>query len=105
MTTAITTALISLVIGIIIRPKLATLINSKIVRTFSQKIHRFELEFQIQFYNKPTMHQVGTNGELVKLEPIKLNIDAKTEEEAISILAEIVKEEIKADLLSVKKVY
>jgi hypothetical protein len=102
---AILTALIFLIIGIIVRPKLLSLINKRIVRTFSQDIHRYELEFQIQFYNKPSMHQVGVNGELVKLEPIKLNIDAKSEEEAKSMLAEIVKEEIKADLLTVRKVF
>jgi hypothetical protein len=101
----IITALLCLIAGLLLRPKLVALINKRIVRTFSQDIHRYELEFQIQFYSQPSTHQVGANGKLTKLEPIKINIDARNEKEAIAIFADIAKHEIRTDLLSVTQVF
>lgn len=101
----IITAFVFLVLGLILRPKIVSLINKRLVNTFKQDLHRFEIEFQIQFYNQPSPPQVGANGNLTVLEPIKINVDAKNEEEAITLFAEIIKHEIKTDLISIKQVF
>ena len=101
----IITALICLIAGLLLRPKLVALVNKRLVNTFGQNVYRYEVEFQIQFYSQPSTHQVGANGKLVKLEPIKINIYAKSEQEAIAIFSDIAKHEIRTDLLSIKQLY
>jgi hypothetical protein len=101
----ILTALICLIAGLLLRPKLVELLNKRIVRTFNQNVHRYEVEFQIQFYSQPGTHEVGANGKLTKLEPFKINIEARSEEEAIALFANIAKHEIKPDLLSIKQIF
>ncbi len=101
----IITALVCLTAGLLLRPKLVSFFKKRFSHSFAQNINRYEIEFQIQFYSQPSLHQVGANGKLLKLEPIKIKIDAKTEDEAIAIFADIAKHEIKTDLLSIKQLY
>jgi len=101
----IITAFVFLILGLILRPKIVSLLNKRLINTFKQDLHRFEIEFQIQFYNQPSQHQVGVNGNLTSLQPIKINVDAKNEEEAIDLFAEIIKHELKTDLISIKQVF
>jgi hypothetical protein len=100
----IITAVICLVVGIVLRPQIMTIINKHLVTTFYNDINTYELEFQIQFYNQPSLHQIGANGELIKMEPIKISVNAKSEKEAIELLSDIVRQEMKPDLLSIKQI-
>jgi hypothetical protein len=92
------------IIGLILRPFISRLIKSQFGNFFLDKYKRFEIVFKIEFYSKPSIHHLGEEGMLVKSEPVKVQIDAENEDDALEILDGVIKQEIKAELVSIKEI-
>ncbi len=92
------------IVGFFLRPLVSNWVKSYFNDYFESKYHRFEIEFKIEFYNQPSIHHLGQEGILVKSEPVKVQIDAPDEEEALNLLDGVIKQEVKAELLSIKEV-
>jgi hypothetical protein len=71
---------------------------------FDYKTKRYEIEFKIEFYSQPSIHHLGETGTLVKTDTIKAQIDAETEDEALTLVDLIVKQEVKSELISIKEI-
>jgi uncharacterized protein YfcZ (UPF0381/DUF406 family) len=68
------------------------------------KYKRFEIIFKIELYTQPSLHHLGEEGSLVKSEPVKVQVDAENEDDALHILDGVIKQEVKAELLSIKEI-
>jgi hypothetical protein len=99
MTASFFIALLFFVVGLILRPAL-----SRSIKSMTAKIKRYEITFKIEFYSQPSIHHLGEEGVLVKTDSIKLQIDAEGEDEALTMLDGIIKQEIKAELLAMKEI-
>lgn len=94
----------SFVIGLAVKPLLSSFFKKHFGDFFEIKLKRFEIVFKIEFYNQPSIHHLGEEGILVKSDPVKIQIDAPDEEEALNILDGVIKQEIKSELLSIKEI-
>jgi uncharacterized protein YfcZ (UPF0381/DUF406 family) len=68
------------------------------------KYKRYEVVFKIEFYSQPSLHHLGEEGTLVKSEPVKVQVDAENEDDALNVLDGVIKQEIRAELLSIKEI-
>ncbi len=92
------------IVGIILRPKIILFLKKHFSQYFQQELKRYEVQFKIEFYNQPSIHHLGEEGKLSKSEAIKIQIDADSQDEALSILEDIIKQEVKSELLEIKEI-
>jgi hypothetical protein len=92
------------IVGLVLRPTIVKLIKNNFSQYFTSKLKRYEIIFKIEYYSHPSIHHLGGEGILVKTEPIKVQVDAESEDEALSSLDEIVKQEIKSELIAIKEI-
>ena len=100
----IITALSAFIAGMIFKPVVLWFIREYIFDYAASKNKRYEVKFKIEFYSQPSLHHLGEEGVLVKTEPIKAQVDAVDADEALNILDNIIKQEIKAELLELKEI-
>lgn len=93
-----------LVIGIIIRPWITKFLKKPFLHFFEPVVKRYEIEFKIEFYSQPSIHHLGETGILVKTDPIKIQIDAENQDEALDLIDSVIKQEVKAELLAIKEI-
>lgn len=96
--------LLAFISGVLFRPMVSNFIKKNFSDWFEFKNNRYEIEFKIEFYSQPSIHHLGEVGTLVKTDPLKIQVDAKTEDEALSLVDLIVKQEVKSELLSIKEI-
>lgn len=96
--------IIFFVIGLLLRPILSKYIRQQLSDFFERKYKTYEIKFRIEFYNQPSIHHEGEKGSLVKSPPIQIQIKSPNEEEALNILENIIKQEVKGELVSIKEV-
>ena len=89
----------TLILCLCLRPHLNNFINS-----VTAKIKRYEVTFKIEFYSQPSIHHLGEEGVLVKTDSIKLQVDAENQDEALTMLDGIIKQDIRAELLAIKEI-
>jgi hypothetical protein len=71
---------------------------------FSRKKNKiFKISFRIDYYQQPSIFNPGTKGVLIKSPPITVKIGAKDKDEALHILSDVVKEETRAELVSIRE--
>lgn len=102
--TVIAVVVCAFLLGIFFRPLIIKFFKNKLSFLFEEQTKRYEIEFKIEFYSQPSIHHLGETGILVKTEPIKVQVDADTEDEALSTVDQIVKQEVKSELLSIKEI-
>lgn len=100
----ITLSILFFIVGLILRPAILKLIKKNFSQFFTSKLKRYEITFRIEYYSHPSIHHLGEEGSLVKTEPIKVQVDAESQDEALSSLDEIVKQEIKSELVAIKEI-
>lgn len=104
ITTVFILVLIAFITGVLLRPLISRIAKKNFADWFDSKFKRYEIEFKIEFYSQPSIHHLGETGVLVKTDPIKVQVDAETEDEALTLVDLIVKQEIKSELLSIKEI-
>jgi len=92
------------VFGVILQPLIMKFIKKHFVHWLHSNLKRFEIEFRIEFYSQPSIHHLGEQGILVKTDPIKVQVDAETQDDALTIVDLIVKQEIKSELINIKEI-
>jgi hypothetical protein len=97
-------SIIFFIAGIILRPQIVKLLKKHFSQYFHKDIKRYEVQFKIEFYNQPSIHHLGEEGKLARSEAIKIQIDAESQDEALSILEGVIKQEVKAELLEIKEI-
>jgi hypothetical protein len=90
--------------GLILRPAITRLFKKHFAGFFEVKSTRYEVLFKIEFYSQPSIHHLGEEGILVKTEPIKVQIDAESPDDALDVLDGIIKQEIRAELVEIKEI-
>lgn len=93
----------SIVAGLLLRPLISKFVK-KHLNFFEEETKRFEIEFKIEFYSQPSIHHLGEQGILVKTDTIKAQVDATSEDEALTMVDEIVKQEVKSELVSIREI-
>lgn len=96
--------LIAFIAGVLLRPLISRIAKKNFTDWFDSKYKRYEIEFKIEFYSQPSIHHLGETGMLVKTDPIKVQVDAKEEDEALTLVDLIVKQEVKSELISIKEI-
>ena len=92
------------VLGIFLRPLFTKWIKKHFVNVYFAESKRYEIIFKVEFYNQPSIHHLGEEGILVKSEPIKIQVDADDEDDALDIVDTLVKQEVKAELMAIKEI-
>lgn len=72
-------------------------------RYFRSKKKTYEVMFRIDYYNPGSLFS-PSKGTLVKSPPITIMIQATSEQEALHLLDDIIKEETKGELVRIKEV-
>lgn len=97
-------SLLFFITGLILRPVITRLFKKYFYSFFEVKSTRYEVLFKIEFYSQPSIHHLGEEGILVKTEPIKVQVDAESPDEALNTLDGIIKQEIRAELIDIKEI-
>lgn len=75
-----------------------------ITRLFKSKKKVWEVVFRIDYYQQPSLYNSNAKGQLIKSQPITVRISAGSEQEALHLLDDIIKEETKGELVRIKEV-
>lgn len=94
--------LLSLIVGALLRPAISKFLKKNFI--FGEENKRFEIEFRIEYYSQPSIYHPGEEGILVKTSPIKAQIDAADQEEALDVLSEIIRNEVKSELVYIREI-
>lgn len=86
--------------GLYLRPFL----SKKFKSIFAPELNRYEITFKMEFYSYPSIHHRGEKGVLTKSDPIKIQVDAENQEEALSAVESIVKQKTTTELVSIKEI-
>lgn len=94
---------IGIILGLILYKKFP-----KCVRTwFPDLLPRsivYEIQFRISWLSQPSLFNEDINGELIKTKPITVRVEAINEEEALANLHELLLQEVKPDLITIKEI-
>lgn len=63
----------------------------------------FKIVFRIDYYQQPSLFSAETKGSLVKSPPITVRIAANDRDDALHMLDDIIREETKSELVSIKE--
>ena len=63
----------------------------------------FKVVFRLDYYQQPSLFTSETKGTLIKSPPIAVKIAAKDRDEALHVLDDLIKEETRAELVSIKE--
>ncbi len=94
--------ILGVVIGIILYKK-APVLFSRYRPMFFPSKKTYEIQFRLTWLSQPSIFTTDINGDLVKTKPITIYITADTEHEALSNLNELILQETKPDLISIKE--
>ncbi len=83
-------------IGLIFLPKIVD-------RYFKSGKKTYEIVFRVDFYSPGSMFS-PSKGQLIKSQPITVMVRAVNEQDALHMLDDIIKEEVKAELVRIKEV-
>lgn len=64
----------------------------------------YEIQFRISWLSQPSLFNEDINGELIKTKPITVRVEAINEEEALANLHELLLQEVKPDLITIKEI-
>lgn len=92
------------IIGLLLRPILTKWLKKYFIELFENEYKRYEVVFKIELYTQPSLHHLGEEGTLVKSDPVRVQVDAEDEEEALILLDTVIKQEVKAELISIKEI-
>lgn len=92
------------IIGLLLRPILTKWLKKYFIELFENEYKRYEIVFKIELYTQPSLHHLGEEGTLVKSDPVRVQVDAEDEEEALMLLDTVIKQEVKAELVSIKEI-
>jgi hypothetical protein len=95
--------IIGIVVGIILYRKVPIWIR-KWFPKWDPELKVYEIQFKISWLSQPSLFTVEVNGELIKTKPITIRVKAQNEESALLQLHELIIQEIKPDLLTIKEV-
>lgn len=96
--------LLFFILGLILRPRLSKYIKKQFSSLFDEKTQYYQIDFKIEFYNQPSLHHKSEKGVLVKSPPIQIQVEAVDEEDALTILETIIRQEVKGELISIKEI-
>jgi hypothetical protein len=63
----------------------------------------FKIIFRIDYYQQPSLFSAETRGALIKSPPIAVKIAARDRDDALHMLEDIIKDETKCELVSIKE--
>ena len=86
----------TVLVGLIFLPKL-------IDKYFKSGKKTYEIVFRVDFYSPGSMFS-PSKGQLIKSQPITVMVRAVNEQGALHLLDDIIKEEVKAELVRIKEI-
>ncbi len=95
--------IIGVVVGIILYIRIPIWIKTWFPK-WIKETKVFEIQFRISWLSQPSFFNVEVNGELIKTKPITVRVEAQDEESALLHLRELIIQEIKPDLITIKEI-
>ncbi len=95
--------IIGIAVGILLYIKVPIWIK-KWFPKWERELKVYEIQFRISWLSQPSLFNVEVNGELIKTKPITVRIKAINEQSALLHLHELVIQEVKPDLITIKEI-